>query len=106
MVKSLVSARAFIANVAAQTGIIVGPNIDLTSMQMLYTDLVGAAVLPQTADGDALKSALQVREYVYTQLVELNMTAGIAVTTANADALAEWIIGDSGLPETEPTTAS
>jgi hypothetical protein len=79
---------------------IIGPNVDVTSMQTLLLDLVGSAVLPQTAKSDSLKSTLQVREYVYTQLITLNLNAGIAVTTTNADALAEWIIGDSGLPET------
>lgn len=99
MISSLLGARAFIANVATQTGMIIGPNIDVTSMQKLFLDLVGSAVLPQTSESDTLKDVLQVREYVYNQLVTLNLNAGIAVTAANADALTDWIVGASGLPE-------
>lgn len=97
-IKSLLDARGFAVEVVTEAGHITGASLDMAKVKEVFESFIKDLDLPETSKEDTLQSISSVRAFAFEQLVRLKEISGVTVTAANAEAIAQYIIGDVILP--------
>lgn len=96
-VASKLEARRFAIEIVAQSGQIVGSNIDMSLAQSIENSFIAITDLPETAKTDVIQTKAGAMQSAYEALVIASQVSGIAVSSTNAVTIATFIIGNAQL---------